>query len=48
VELKLNRTWGVTAFLQSASDEKAGTHDFETNFAGGFGIVVHILKGPGD
>jgi outer membrane protein OmpA-like peptidoglycan-associated protein len=48
VELKLNRTWGVTAFLQSASDEKAGSHDFETNFAGGFGIVVHILKGPGD
>ena len=47
VELKLNRTWGVTAFLQSASDEKAN-HDFETNFAGGFGIVVHILKGPGD
>ncbi len=48
MEFKASQNWGVTAFVQSASDVKAGTRDFETNFSGGFGIVVHIKRGPGD
>jgi hypothetical protein len=46
LEFKLNQTWGLTAFLATQSDQKQNSKDFETNFSGGFGLVVHILKGP--
>ena len=48
VELKLNSSVGVTAFLSSQADVQAGSKSWENNFAGGFGIVVHVFKGPDD
>lgn len=48
LEFKLNSTFGITASLANQSDKKAGSKDYETNFSGGLGVVVHILKGPGD
>ncbi len=48
LEFKLNKTFGITASLANQSDKKAGSKDYETNFSGGLGLVVHILKGPGE